>query len=73
GLVFGDHGIFYTDPINSDSDGDESNDRLEWIFGTNPFNQDTDNDGYTDYEEFCAGTDPNDPLSKPGGGGWFFP
>ena len=73
GLVFGEHGIFYTDPTNSDSDGDELNDRQEWLLGTNPFDQDTDNDGYTDYEEFCAGTDPNDPLSKPGGGGWFFP
>jgi hypothetical protein len=64
-----------TDPLNPDSDGDQSTDADELIpipapptgtpTPTDPKKDDTDGDGWTDGAERARGTSPHDPKSRP--------
>ena len=49
---------FWTDPSNSDTDGDGLSDSAEIQLGTNPGNIDTDGDGVSDGDEVFLGMNP---------------
>ena len=49
---------FWTDPLNSDTDGDGLSDSAEIQLGTNPGNIDTDGDGVSDGDEVFLGMNP---------------
>jgi hypothetical protein len=50
--------IYYTDPLNQDTDGDGAMDGVEIIYGSNPLVRDTDQDGINDGTEIDMGLDP---------------
>ena len=56
--------IYFTDPRNGDTDGDDMEDGWEVTYGLSPVNagdggSDSDEDGLTDLEEYNAGTNPH--------------
>lgn len=62
-------GVYGTDPLLSDTEGDGMADGWEVQYGLDPNAADADNDidgdGYTNLEEFNAGSDPLDENSIP--------
>ncbi len=55
-----------TDPLKSDTDGDELPDGWEFVYGLNPLSAndaaiDTDSDGLSNLEEYQLGLDPTNP------------
>lgn len=46
--------------LDSDPDGENLPNYLEYVYGTNPVNADTDGDKYTDKQEIAKGYDPDD-------------
>ena len=50
--------IYYTDPLNQDSDSDGAMDGVEVIYGSNPLRRNTDQDGINDGTEIEMGLDP---------------
>jgi len=59
--------IYFTDPLNQDTDADGAMDGVEVIYGSNPLIRDTDQDGVNDGPEIDMGLDPtNNDTDKDG-------
>ncbi|MCP3668906.1 MAG: hypothetical protein GY814_00405, partial [Gammaproteobacteria bacterium] len=62
-------GVYGTNPLLADSEGDGMSDGWEVQYGLNPnsndANADLDEDGFSNLEEFLGGSDPSDVLDLP--------